>query len=146
MNQQEWTGIGHEALPQIRQPVSKFIEDALHVHGYYQTDVEYFLDRIEKEEMQLWIIFNQDEGITGVLLSELVRFQNETICSVPILGGGSLEVWEEFLEKVLVPWAKFQKVDRLEIRARKGFKPAATRHDFYVSECIFTRKLTRKEN
>lgn len=141
----EWTGAGHQALPVIWESVSKYIQEALEYHGFQHIDMFFYWDKIAREEMQLWVLFDVEE-IKGVLLTELNEFAGERICNIPICGGGNTEDWSEFMTEVVEPWCKEQEVDRIEFRVRKAAQKILARHDYYVSDVTLTKRLNRREH
>lgn len=139
-----WTGVGHQALPQIWGSVEKFISKALEQNGFYDIDHLYYWDRITQEDMQLWVLYENDKGVTGVMLTELHMFMNQYICNIPICAGASVEKWEEFRTTVLEPWCEEHKVDRIEFRARKSIAKLLAKHNYYVSDVTITKQLTTR--
>jgi hypothetical protein len=141
----EWTGVGHEVLPVIWNTVSPFILEAWDHHGYNAIDPFYYWEKILKEEMQLWVLFDA-EDIRGVLLTEVSSFGGEKVCNIPVCGGGEAEEWVSFMTDVLEPWCKEQQVDRIEFRTRKASQKFLARHDYYVSDITLTKRLNRMEH
>lgn len=141
----EWTGAGHQELPLIWNTVEKFILEALDYHVYRGVDTYYFWEKIMRQEMQLWVLFDQ-EAIRGIMLTEVVLFGEEKIIEIPICAGGSTEAWKEFLLEVLEPWSREQRATRLEFKVRKGVSKLLTQHDYYVSSVVLTKRLNRMEH
>lgn len=98
-----------------------------------------------RQEMQLWVLFD-DEKIRGIMLTNIVEFGADKICEIPICAGGDAVDWTEFLTEVIEPWSKEQNVTRLELRMRPAGKRFLAKHDYYVSEVVLTKHLTRMEH
>jgi hypothetical protein len=87
-----WAGIPASEAYQIKPLVSHYVKEALEVHGYFDANAEEYIDALEKGTMQLWLLYDKDNQIKGVLISELCWFQNELICKIPIVAGGALSL------------------------------------------------------
>ena len=142
----EWTGAGHEALPTIWTRVQQLILEAMEIDNFDITDSQYYWDRILNNQMQLWVLYNND-GIHGVMLTEIIYFQSEIICNIPVCAGADIESWTEFLADTIEPWAAMeQKCTRIEFPCRKGISKILTRHNYYVSNVILTKHLDRRKH
>ena len=141
----EWTGAGHQALPTIWPAVQQLIQTAMIVDDFEIIDPGFYWERINDERMQLWCLYDQ-EGLHGVMLTEVVKFQGEVICNIPVCAGADIEEWTEFLAGTLEPWAMEQGCTRIEFSCRKGIAKVLARHSYYVSNVILTKHLDYRKH
>jgi hypothetical protein len=137
----KWTGVTPEYYGFIQEPVRQFMDEALNHQGFYDIDYAYYEDRIVKCEMQLWVLYKGDK-VTGMLITHLGYLHGQLICDIPLLGGGDAESWEKFHDNVLLKWCEENKVDRIDIRSRKGIAKILARHGYCASEAISSKRLT----
>ncbi len=144
MNKLYWTGVGHVVLEAIWTNVKKFISEALEHNGYYDIDYDYFWDQIVNEEMQLWAVYSEEEGLEGILITRLMEFMGQHVCEIPICGGCSHKYWEFFMLEVIEPWCKEHKIDRIEFRTRKASSRILAKHGYHVLDVTLNKQLIRQ--
>lgn len=140
----EWAGANNDVLPAIWPSVEQYIIQAIDAHNYREYDTWFFLDQIQRQRMQLWVLYDA-EGVKGVMLTQLLQFCGEHICDIPITAGGSIEDWQEFMVTVVEPWAKEFKCSRIEFRARKGIGRALANYGYHVEDVILTKHIATRE-
>lgn len=101
----------------IEPVLAKVIED----HGHGELAIEQIKDHLDKREMQLWIVVENDlpkaYAVTRVIDYPLLR-----ACRVVLLQGTDFDSWIATLLARLAPWARSLGCSRLEACGRSGWR------------------------
>ena len=75
---------------------------------------------LEKEEAQLWCIFNENEVI-GSLVTSIDAASKGRICNILKLAGIKFKAWAKLMETTLNDFAKMHECINIEALTRSGF-------------------------
>ncbi len=113
--------VNKEDAEKIWHLVEPFLNRALkrYLPVYFTSDL---LEMVKKEEMQLWIITNnEEEKLYGACLSQILPYPRAKICNVMLLGGKDWGRWKDDLSSAIEMFAISQKCDFLQTIGRRGW-------------------------
>lgn len=86
---------------------------------YFSCDL---LDMVKKDELQLWIITNNDEKkLYGAGLTQIQSYPRARIMNIFMLGGRDLKKWKESFCDAMETFARSQKCDFIQATGRRGW-------------------------
>ena len=134
------SGVLSENVSKIWPKCSKFIE-----LGNDKSQEELSLEDIkkhcEKNEMQLWVIFDENEKIYGAGTTQVIDYPNKTVCRIVTLGGVEFKKWKHTLSTI-EEWAKEMKCEALEMFCRRVFKKELEDYEYKEIYTVLGKKLT----
>lgn len=102
------------ALPYIKRALD-------HASGEYLPDD--LLRACLNQDMQLWLVSNEEGSIVGAITSEIISYPQRTLCRIITLTGRDFQKWVKDAEKTIIEWAREQGCDGMEAWVRRGFIP-----------------------
>lgn len=138
MNESDISGFPSEHLSLVWDDVSQLI-----VQGLRYSDGEFqacdFYNLITEGKMQLWTA-SDDVTLTGIVVTEIIRFPQKKVCQVVLVAGTAVERWESCLT-MIEEWAFDLGVTDMRAYGRPGWKPKARKHGYDMQYCIYTKTL-----
>jgi hypothetical protein len=101
--------------------------------------LEHLLASFVSGHYQLWIAYDDEKTINGVLATQVVYYPCKTCLALHFLGGVDFDNWYDDLLKEITIFAKESGCDALEGVARKGFWKWF-KNDGFVREATFYEK------
>lgn len=110
-------GIPHDQVNFYWGQCAPFIERALDESPKDFTLTDIYLAVCERN-MQLWV-WIEDERILAVLVTEVVKYPQKTVCLMLLGAGSKIVSWID--DETIYEWARDQGCDEMEIYGRKGW-------------------------
>ena len=85
-------GITSDKIDAVWDRCAKFIEMG-NSHSQYELSVMDYYDKLINQEMQLWILYNDEKEILCALTTEIVKYPQKKVCRIVSLGGRDLNEW-----------------------------------------------------
>jgi hypothetical protein len=104
-------------------------------------DIYFFL---KEKEMQLWVIFDKDNGkeIKAVITTQILNYPQKKVCRIVTLGGKELDTWVAETLEILEEWSQEQDCDAMETVCRKGFIKKLKDFGYEQTYTILGKELT----
>lgn len=137
------SGIPAEYIDDVWEDCKKYVEmgnnksqEEMDVH-----DIYFFL---KEKEMQLWVIFDKDNGkeIKAVITTQILNYPQKKVCRIVTLGGKQMDTWVAETLEILEEWSQEQDCDAMETVCRKGFVKKLKNFGYEQTYTIVGKELT----
>jgi len=82
------------------------------------------LEGIMKDEMQLWIAYEDDEKkLYGAVITQIMNYPRGKLVNVFLLGGNNIRMWKEKMAEKIEIFAREENCLYLQAIGRKGWQP-----------------------
>lgn len=109
-------------LPMIATEVERALS-----YSRGEMSVEDISERCKQNIMQLWIVMEENVGVAGVIVTELINYPNLRAASIIALAGDDIDKWLWLADEVIATWARSLKCDVLEAIGRAGWARKLTK-------------------
>ena len=133
------SGVESDNVYKIWDKCSKYIELG-NDKSQEELSLEDIKELCEKQEMQLWVIFDDNEKIYGAGTTQVIDYPNKTVCRIVTLGGVEFKKWKHTL-KTIEEWAIEMKCEAIEMFCRRGFKKELD-YEYKEIYTVLGKKLT----
>ena len=134
------SGIESGNVSKIWNKCYKFLELANN-KSQEELSLEDIKELCENQEMQLWVIFDDNEKIYGAGATQIIDYPNKTVCRIVTLGGIEFKKWKHTL-KIIEEWARHMDCEAVEMFCRKGFKKELQDYEYKEIYTVLGKKLT----
>ena len=122
--------------------VSPLLDGALR-HGVGEYTLDDIYRGICLKHMILWVVFDGDGQLYGVVVCEIRDFTSSKTCYLLLLGGRELPLWAHHVDTV-EDWAITNGADRMVALTRKGMKRTWTDCGYNEVYTAVTKPLQRR--
>lgn len=93
--------------------------------SFGELSIQAVFDMLYHQRAQLWLVYEEhSEVILGAALTEVVTYPHVKALRVILLGGQDMKKWQDLLDEFFGVFCDEQKLDRIELAGREGFKHA----------------------
>jgi hypothetical protein len=134
------TGINSKTIDMVWEECVPFISRA-EKFSQEEMKAEDLYGKIKNQDMQLWVVFNEETEILAVITTELVNYPRKKVCRIVTLGGDFMDDWVEYIS-VIEDWAIENKCQAMETFCRKGFKKKLENFGYDETYIVLGKELT----
>jgi hypothetical protein len=137
------SGITSDRIDDVWDRCAKFIEMG-NEHSQHEMGTSDIYDKLINQEMQLWVVFDEEGKIKCALTTEVVEYPIKKVCRIVTLGGVNLNDWVEQWLDMLERWAEENDCDSIETYCRKGFTKKLEKFGYENTYTVLGKELTTK--
>ncbi len=137
------SGVLPELLPHVWDDCEPYISMG-NSRGKEEQNTHDIYHKIKNQEMQLWILSNDDKEIVSVLTTEIIQYPRRTTCRIVTLGGKDLDEWVEDWLNTLETWALENGCEAIETCCRKGFAKKLEKFGYENTYTVLAKELLVK--
>jgi|TARA_R110000744_G_scaffold44832_2_gene99839 hypothetical protein len=134
-------GITSDKIDDVWDRCSKFIEMGIN-HSQCELSTMDYYDRLVNQEMQLWVVYDEEKQIKCALTTEVIEYPRKKVCRIVSLGGRNLDEWVERWLDILERWAEENDCDSIETYCRKGFIKKLEKFGYTNTYTVLGKELT----
>ncbi len=134
-------GITSDRIDDVWDRCSKFIEMGIN-HSQCELSTMDYYDRLVNQEMQLWVVYDEEKQIKWALTTEVIEYPRKKVCRIVSLGGRNLDEWVERWLDILERWAEENDCDSIETYCRKGFIKKLEKFGYTNTYTVLGKELT----
>ena len=134
-------GITSDKIDDVWDRCSKFIEMGINHSQCELSTIDYY-DRLVNQEMQLWVVYDEEKQIKCALTTEVIEYPRKKVCRIVSLGGRNLDEWVERWLDILERWAEENDCDSIETYCRKGFIKKLEKFGYTNTYTVLGKELT----
>tara|TARA_R110000851_G_scaffold192127_1_gene342655 strand:+ start:103 stop:531 length:429 start_codon:yes stop_codon:yes gene_type:complete len=134
-------GITSDRIDDVWDRCSKFIEMGIN-HSQCELSTMDYYDRLVNQEMQLWVVYDEEKQIKCALTTEVIEYPRKKVCRIVSLGGRNLDEWVERWLDILERWAEENDCDSIETYCRKGFIKKLEKFGYTNTYTVLGKELT----
>ena len=134
-------GITSDRIDDVWDRCSKFIEMGIN-HSQCELSTMDYYDRLVNQEMQLWVVYDEEKQIKCALTTEVIEYPRKKVCRIVSLGGRNLDEWVERWLDILERWAEENDCDSIETYCRKGFIKKLEKFGYSNTYVVLGKELT----
>lgn len=134
-------GITSDRIDDVWDRCSKFIEMGIN-HSQCELSTMDYYDRLVAQEMQLWVVYDEEKQIKCALTTEVIEYPRKKVCRIVSLGGRNLDEWVERWLDILERWAEENDCDSIETYCRKGFIKKLEKFGYTNTYTVLGKELT----
>jgi hypothetical protein len=129
-----------DALDGVIDRAIEIMRPAIERRGVH-CSVDYVVDELRCAQSFLWLVY-VDEKLSAAFTTCIVSHPSRDNLKVEFMGGRKMNVWGEYVIKMLVELAKNAKLDGVEADGRKGFNKYARAASFREIYTHYEMELT----
>jgi len=103
--------------------------------------LEHLLAKICLGKHLLWVAYNAEDQIHGVMTTQVITYPNNRMLAVQFLAGENFKDWGSDMLNKIRSYAKETNCDGIEVTARAGFWPFLKGEGFDRSYIVFEQIL-----
>ena len=134
------TGINSKTIDMVWEDCVPFISKA-EKFSQAEMKAEDVYGKIKDQDMQLWVVFNEETEILAVITTELVNYPRKKVCRIVTLSGDFMDDWVEYIS-VIEEWAIENNCEAMETFCRKGFKKKLETFGYDETYIVLGKVLT----
>tara|TARA_R110002020_G_scaffold45464_1_gene129984 strand:- start:6831 stop:7259 length:429 start_codon:yes stop_codon:yes gene_type:complete len=135
------SGIKSKKIPDIWSLCKKYVEMG-NSKSKEEMNIDDIYERLINAEMQLWVVFDEDDDIKSVVTTEVINYPRKRTCRIVTLGGRGLDNWVDEVLDVLEGWAIENDCVAMETACRKGFIKKLEKYGYEHAYIILGKELT----
>ena len=124
------TGINSKTIDMVWEDCVPFISKS-EKFSQAEMKAEDVYGKIKDQDMQLWVVFNEETEILAVITTELVNYPRKKVCRIVTLGG-------DFMDD----WVIENNCEAMETFCRKGFKKKLETFGYDETYIVLGKELT----
>ena len=107
-----------------------------------EMNIDDIYERLKNAEMQLWVIFDEENDLKSVVTTEVVNYPRKRTCRIVTLGGSGMDNWVDKVLDTLENWAIENDCVAMETACRKGFIKKLDKYGYEHAYTILGKDLT----
>tara|TARA_R100001460_G_scaffold94355_1_gene136424 strand:+ start:2453 stop:2881 length:429 start_codon:yes stop_codon:yes gene_type:complete len=135
------SGIKSKKIPDIWNLCKQYVEMGNN-KSKEEMNIDDIYERLINAEMQLWVVFDENDDIKSVVTTEVINYPRKRTCRIVTLGGRGLDNWVDEVLDVLEGWAIENGCVAMETACRKGFIKKLEKYGYEHAYTILGKELT----
>ncbi len=135
------SGIKSKKIPDIWNLCKQYVEMGNN-KSKEEMNIDDIYERLINAEMQLWVVFDENDDIKSVVTTEVINYPRKRTCRIVTLGGRGLDNWVDEVLDVLEGWAIENDCVAMETACRKGFIKKLEKYGYEHAYTILGKELT----
>lgn len=126
----------HRVWPKVEAMLKRATDRS---EGRY--DIEDLKEKIEKGEVDLWIVFDGDLQVIAANTTTFTEYPQGLFCSGQFIGGSRIDEWQDDMCALIENWARDHGCKAIEFSGRSGWGRLLARNNYREVFRIFQRDL-----